>query len=195
MVEKILENIPSALIKQADDQGSTSLHYAASLDRSYIIKLLLKNDRALAYMKDKKGRTALHIAAYERSALKMKEILSSCPDCCEIVDESGWNALHVVVNSPRDDWDNRALRVILDRSSFNHLLNEKDVDGSTPLHHHSKSSQYLKDLMCHDRVDKMAFNKENLDAYDIALTNSKLSDQKGQQELYCSPSLAKNDFL
>jgi hypothetical protein len=35
--------------------------------------------------------------------------------------------------------------------------------------------------MCHDRVDKMAFNKENLDAYDIALTNSKLSDQKVMQ--------------
>jgi ankyrin repeat protein len=66
MVEKILEKIPSALIKQADDQGSTSLHYAAFLYSLDIIKLLLKNDRALAYMKDGKGRTALHIAAYQK---------------------------------------------------------------------------------------------------------------------------------
>ena len=183
MVEKILEKIPSALIKQADNQGSTSLHYAAFLYSPDIIKLLLEKDRDLAYKKDEKGRTALHIAAYEKNYWIMEEILSSCPDCCEIVNDSGRNALHVVVNSSENDWRvNRALRVILDRPSFDHLLNEKDVDGSTPLHYHSKSSQYLEDLMYHDRVDKMAFNKENLDAYDIALTNSKkFSYQKVMQ--------------
>ncbi|KAK7820239.1 hypothetical protein CFP56_039033 [Quercus suber] len=31
--------------------------------------------------------------------------------------------------------------------------------------------------MCHDRVDNMAFNKQNLNAYDIALTSEELSDK------------------
>ena len=32
--------------------------------------------------------------------------------------------------------------------------------------------------MGHDRVDKMAFNKQNLNAYDIASTSEELSDKK-----------------
>uniref|UniRef100_A0A2N9HCF6 PGG domain-containing protein n=1 Tax=Fagus sylvatica TaxID=28930 RepID=A0A2N9HCF6_FAGSY len=122
------------------------------------------------------GRTTLHAAViWEDKEGVAKFALN-------VEDESVWledipSPVRAVAHA-NAHVDVEALRVILDRSSFNHLLNEKDVDGSTPLHHHSKSSQYLKDLMCHDRVDKMAFNKENLDAYGIALTNSELSDQK-----------------
>ena len=32
--------------------------------------------------------------------------------------------------------------------------------------------------MYHDRVDKMAFNKQNLNAYQVALTSEQLSDKK-----------------
>ena len=32
--------------------------------------------------------------------------------------------------------------------------------------------------MCQQRVDKMAFNNQNLDAYDIALTSEELSNDK-----------------
>jgi ankyrin repeat protein len=106
---------------------------------------LLGFDRNAAYMKDAKGMTALHIAAHRGHHRVMEKILSSCPDCYELVDNRGWNALHFAVNSSR--CPEAAVQVILNDSSLSNLLNEKDADGSTPLHHHSKSLQYVKALM------------------------------------------------
>ena len=37
--------------------------------------------------------------------------------------------------------------------------------------------------MWHDRVDNMAFNKQNFNAYDIALTSEELSDKKVKENL------------
>ena len=108
----------------------------------------------------------------------MKYILEYCLDCCELVDERGWNALHFVVNSSSIIWACFGAEDILEKSSLSNLLNEKDDHGNTPLHHHSKSLHYLEVLMCHKRVDKMAFNKQNLNVYDLALTSEELSDKK-----------------
>ena len=128
-------------------------------------------------MKDAKGMTALHIAAHRGNQWMVDVILEYCPDCCELVDERGWNALHFVVNSS-SRWADIGAKYILENSSFSNLLNEKDASGNTPLHHHSKSLHYIADVMYHDRVDKMAFNKQNLSAYDVALTSEELSDIK-----------------
>ena len=138
---------------------------------------MLEVDRSIAYMKDAKGMTALHIAAHRGHLWVVDNILKYCPDCYELVDESGWNALHFVVNSS-SRWADIGAKYILENSSFSNLLNEKDARGNTPLHHHSKSLHYIEDAMCHDRVDKMAFNKQNLNAYQVALTSEQLSDKK-----------------
>ncbi|KAF3973150.1 hypothetical protein CMV_003410 [Castanea mollissima] len=133
----------------------------------------------MAYKKDTKGMTALHIAADRGHVKIVNEILKYCPDCSELVDKRGWNALHFAVNSSHKD----VVNVILDRSSLSNLLNEKDKSGNTPLLH-SKSLQlpYIEDLVRHDRVNKMAFNKQNLDVYD--LTSEELSNEKfGDNEI------------
>ncbi|XP_030940060.1 ankyrin repeat-containing protein At5g02620-like [Quercus lobata] len=184
MIQKILERIAqqeqSAFIKKVDKQRWTPLHCAAYFGHCNIARLLLEVDRSIAYMKDAKGMTALHIAAHQGHRWVMEFILEDCPDCCELVDERGWNALHFVVNSSSSCWAKREVKDILEKSSFSNLLNEKDADGNTPLHHHSKSLHYIKDVMCHNRVDKMAFNKQNFNAYDIALT-SEVSAKKFMQ--------------
>ena len=182
MIQKILKRIAqqeqSALIRKVDKQRWTPLHCAAYFNCDSSVKRLLEVDRSIAYMKDAKGMTALHIAAHRGHLEVMKSILEGCPDCCELVDERGWNALHFVVNSSSSIWANYGARHILVNSSISNLLNEKDAHGNTPLHHHSNSSHYIKDIMCHDRADKMAFNKQNLNAYDVALTSEELSDKK-----------------
>uniref|UniRef100_A0A7N2LJJ7 PGG domain-containing protein n=1 Tax=Quercus lobata TaxID=97700 RepID=A0A7N2LJJ7_QUELO len=129
-------------------------------------------DRHVAYMKDTEGRTALHIAAYSGHKTIMKKILSSCPDCYELVDDKrGWNALHFAVNSfyPRG-----AVRLILQNSTLKSLWNEKDADGNTVLHHHSNSSRFILQLGNDPRLDQMAFNKQNLDAFDVVATNEEI---------------------
>ncbi|XP_023897308.2 uncharacterized protein LOC112009200 [Quercus suber] len=157
----------------------TPLHCAAYFNGYSTIKILLKNDRSMAYKKDAKDMTALHIAADRGHVKTVNEILKYCPDCSELVDKRGWNALHFAVNSSHKD----VVNVILNRSSLSNLLNEKDESGNTPLLH-SKSLPYTKDLMRHDRVNKMAFNKQYLHAYDIALISEKLSKEKfGDNEI------------
>ncbi|KAG6684200.1 hypothetical protein I3842_12G050900 [Carya illinoinensis] len=101
-----------------------------------------------------------------------------CPECCELVDGKGWNALHFVVDGSLYGWD--VIDRILENSSLSNLLNEKDTEGNTPLHHHCRTSGvYMKDLIDHPIVDKMAFNKNNHNAYQVAVTNiEKLSKEK-----------------
>ena len=127
--------------------------------------------------------TALHIAAHRGHFGVMESILEGCPDCCEQVDKRGWNALHFVVNSSSSYLGMYGMEYILRRSSLSNLLNEKDVDGNTPLHHHSKSLHYIEAVMFHKRVDKMAFNKQSLNAYEVALTSEELSDKKVKENL------------
>uniref|UniRef100_A0A2N9EGV7 Uncharacterized protein n=1 Tax=Fagus sylvatica TaxID=28930 RepID=A0A2N9EGV7_FAGSY len=111
-------------------------------------------------MKDARSWTALHIAAHRGHDRIMQEILSSCPDCYELVDDRGWNALHFAVSSSR--YAEAAVRVILNHSSLCNLLNEKDADGSTPLHYHSKSSQYVGSLMRHIESIRWPSTKKTL---------------------------------
>lgn len=170
-----------ALIKPDDKERWTPLHCAAYFGSCICTKVLLEVDRSIAYMKDAKGMTALHIAAHRGNWWLMDNILDNWPDCCEVVDERGWNVLHFVVNSSSNIWADYRAKYLLKKSSLSNLLNEKDDHGNTPFHHHSESLHYIKDVMCHSRVDKMAFNKSNLNAYDVALTSDKLSDKKFMQ--------------
>ena len=135
-------------------------------------------DRHVAYMKDTEGRTALHIAAYTGHKTIMEKILSICPDCYELVDDRGWNALHFAVNSfyPRG-----AVRLILQNSTLKSLWNEKDANGNTVLHHHSNSSRFILQLGNDPRLDQMAFNKQNLDAFDVVATNEEIGVGKVMQ--------------
>ena len=181
MTRKILEKNGQAVIKKVDQQGWTPLHCAAYFRSVSTANLLLNFDRDIAYMKDAEGRTALHLAAHRGSVGAMQGILSSCPDCCELVDKRGWNVLHFAVNSP---WVAPAtVKVILNNPSLSNLLNEKDIKGNTPMHQHSKSnSKYVEELMIDPRVDKMAFNRQHLNAYDMALISDKyLEDEKVMQ--------------
>ena len=61
LLEKIVQQEQSALIKQVDKQRWTPLHCAAYFDCLKSAIMLLKVDRSIAYMKDAKGMTALHI--------------------------------------------------------------------------------------------------------------------------------------
>ncbi|KAG6684204.1 hypothetical protein I3842_12G051100 [Carya illinoinensis] len=174
-IKPILERIGGASTKKADQEGWTPLHLAAYSNWWWSTQLLLEHDSQVAYMKDKEGRTALHIAAYRGNNRVMESIIGMCPDCCELVDNRGWNALHFAVEG-----DVRTVSTILKNSSLSNLLNEKNAEGNTPLHHqYSRYSEDVnRDLMDHPRVDKMAFNKNNLNAYQVALTSAKLSPKK-----------------
>ncbi|KAK0607825.1 hypothetical protein LWI29_021166 [Acer saccharum] len=118
-----------SLINKTDYYGWTPLHYAAYHRNSETMKLLLEDDIFAAYIGDKHRRMApLHIAI-GRGYIP-NEIISRCPDCCELVDKRRWNVLHFAMLSLTYE----DLEILLRDPLIRNLINNKDVDGNTPLH-------------------------------------------------------------
>ncbi|XP_028763375.1 ankyrin repeat-containing protein ITN1-like isoform X2 [Neltuma alba] len=177
VVSKLLAK-NSSVVKEADENGWVPLHLAALYATSDMIRVLLENDRSTAYMRDKKGRTALHFAALHEDSSVMRKLLEFCPDCCELVDEKGSNALHYTAMR-EDNYLSGGLEQIMQNApQMSNLYNEKNDDGNTPLHLLGRHApKWKKDANRYNhpfleplpRVDKMAFNKYNQTALDIAI--------------------------
>ncbi|XP_059448139.1 ankyrin repeat-containing protein At5g02620-like [Corylus avellana] len=169
MIKRILETI-DGISREVDNNRWTPLHLAAYFGYENIAKQLLDKDREVAYMKDTEGRTPLHIAAQRSNANTMKVIVERCPDCCELVDNRGWNVLHFAIKVQRYYLE-KIMDIIIENWSFSNLLNEKNADGDTPLHFYATTSSesliVLKKFVRHPRLDKMAFNKQHLNAQEI----------------------------
>ncbi|KAI8027719.1 Protein ACCELERATED CELL DEATH 6 [Camellia lanceoleosa] len=170
---KILEK-KRFLTDIADEDGWTPLHYAAHFNHVKMVRLLLKQEKSAAYTPNKEGKTALHIAASRGHTESMQELISECPDCCELVDGRGQNALHVAVENN----EGGAVGLMLKNPLFGSLINEKDVDGNTPLHLLATWGCYIRSLIIEPRVDKSAYNAENLTALDIASCTHQFSTLK-----------------
>ncbi|KAL6274219.1 hypothetical protein ACE6H2_024911 [Prunus campanulata] len=182
MTKEILEKKEDLAI-EADEQGWTPLHYAALSGCTSIVKQLLQAHRSSAYIVDKADKkTALHIAASRGHLGVMKELISHCPDCCELVDQRRRNALHYALEKHQSRITTFVLK---DSWLSNILLNAKDVDGNTPLHLLDVSlfgTRFIGDA----RVDKMAFNKENMNALDVIIADD------SRNEIYLEQALKKN---
>ncbi|KAI5319884.1 hypothetical protein L3X38_039592 [Prunus dulcis] len=168
MTAEIL-NKEKALAIVADKKGWTPLHYAAFYGSTSIVTQLLEADKQSAYMGDEADKkTALHIAASKGHVNVMKQLISCCPDCCEVGDQRRRNALHYALEKSQS----RIIDIVMmDTWLSNVLLNAKDVDGNTPLHLLNAPLHTRIPFIGDARVDKMAFNKENMNALDVIKTN------------------------
>ncbi|KAF3456874.1 hypothetical protein FNV43_RR01528 [Rhamnella rubrinervis] len=174
MVNEILKKFGEEMLKQADLDGWTPLHYAAHMGNINAVKTFLGKgmSREAAYMKNRDGNTALHLATVSDNKEIVLEIIKQCPDSGELVNKRGRNFLHLAArnrfsNLLKDD-------VLQSRRSLSNLINEKDAEGNTPLHHISISINYdyRLNLIDHPTVDKLAFNSENKNALDLASTTT-----------------------
>ncbi|GMP77268.1 hypothetical protein CsSME_00033593 [Camellia sinensis var. sinensis] len=121
------------LIKKTDEHGWTPFHYAACLGNHYGVKLMLEKDKSVVYIttnEEGDEKTALHIAAANGWHQVMEEILSECPDCWEMVNSEGQNVLHIAVVEQQKE----VIKYIFNKSWIIHLINQKDIEGNTPLH-------------------------------------------------------------
>nr|XP_048318049.1 protein ACCELERATED CELL DEATH 6-like [Ziziphus jujuba var. spinosa] len=171
MIKNILEKMGALMLKEADENGLTPLHHAAYIGYLPAVKLFLQYPigREAVYMKSKIGNTALHLAAHSNHKETMLEIIKRCLGCCELVNDKGWNILHSAVHSR--DTTGLAMGSILKMKALSSLLNEKDNEGNTPLHYIANAVNIQRAaLIDHPQVDKMAFNKQNQNALDLAST-------------------------
>ncbi|WJZ88079.1 hypothetical protein VitviT2T_007411 [Vitis vinifera] len=178
MVKEILKWKPD-LTKEVDENGWSPLHCAAYLGYVPIARQLLhKSDRSVVYLRVKNddNKTALHIAATRGNRITAKLLVSYYPDCCEQVDINGNNALHLFMMQKRF-----FIRSLLNIRWMNvgALINEKNVEGQTPLHLLAHSQARSDCTFIRDKkVDKMALNSQNLTAVDVILLAEDLFGQK-----------------
>ncbi|RVW73387.1 hypothetical protein CK203_060171 [Vitis vinifera] len=93
-----------------------------------------------------------------------KLLVSRYPDCCEQVDINGNNALHlfmmqrrIFISLLKIPWMNVGA-----------LINEKNVEGQTPLHLLAHSQlRYRLAYIKNKKVDKMILNNQNFTAIDV----------------------------
>lgn len=170
MTRKLLETDRApALTKATDEDGITPLHLAAFWGHTSIVKQILECDKSTAYVGDSHKMTPLHFAGYKGHVDVMKELILSCPDCCELVDEKHRNVLHYAIKNNHEKVE-QFIRKDPWLSSV--LLNGKDADGNTPLHQIAASLYNGMDFISDLRVDKMAFNTQNQNAFDIILNGA-----------------------
>ena len=178
MVKEILNWKPD-LTKEVDENGWSPLHCATYLGYVPIARQLLhKSDRSVVYLRVKNddNKTALHIAATRGNRITAKLLVSYYPDCCEQVDINGNNALHLFMMQKRF-----FIRSLLNIRWMNvgALINEKNVEGQTPLHLLAHSQARSDCTFIRDKkVDKMALNSQNLTAVDVILLAEDLFGQK-----------------
>ena len=180
MTKTILEWKPD-LTKEVDKKGWSPLHYAAERGCDpEIVKLLLeKSEKSVAYLRSKDSeKTALHIASFHHHTKIVEEILSHSPGCREQVDDKGNNIFHFAMMKEGDDdfkpsnyFDNYWLEL-------RGLVNEKNAQGNTPIHLLSLNQISDIPLVYYYKVDKRAYNNEDLTAYDIILRAKEDNSEK-----------------
>ncbi|XP_059593090.1 uncharacterized protein LOC104879434 [Vitis vinifera] len=137
MTKKILEWKP-ALTKELDKNGWSPLHFAADVGchPTIVRQLLKKSNTYVVYLSVKDheigNRTTLHIAANRGHVEIVKLLVSHFPDCYEKVDDEGNNVLHLIMPE---------IKIFVTSGLSNirwlrmrGLMNEKNVEGKTPLH-------------------------------------------------------------
>lgn len=138
MTEMLL-NWNTDLTKQADQNGSTPLHFAASLfwggnlkqwkSKTPLIHVLKANPIQL-YQPDSEGFYPIHVAASSGAKTAFTYFIKERPEIAGFRDSKGRTFLHVAAES--NTWD--IVAYTCSTPSLAWILNLQDNDGNTAMH-------------------------------------------------------------
>ncbi|KAL5730264.1 hypothetical protein ACHQM5_003108 [Ranunculus cassubicifolius] len=163
---KILIEKKPDLMESRDTYGRCPLHYAAYSGCRQAISLLLPHNVSIARRKDQDGMSPLHLASINGHLNVFQELLKQCPDSRELLNSRSQNALHVASENRKEN----IVTFMLETPELGKLINERDVDGNTPLHLATKHGYaVIVSLLVRDkRIDLAVKNKEGHTAYEVA---------------------------
>ncbi|CAL9085342.1 unnamed protein product, partial [Musa acuminata var. zebrina] len=170
-ITKILLEERPRLLKKADYNGNSPLHFAAStINIAAMVKLLLEKDASIARLQDNDGASAIHVAASCGHVTTIKHLHKVCPDCVELMDNQGRSFLHVAIEKERE----KAIRYVLRSPDLIDLLNQPDKKGNTPLHAAALSGNLAITWMLsfNKNIKKRAMNNEGHTALDVTLRST-----------------------
>ncbi|CAL9168908.1 unnamed protein product, partial [Musa hybrid cultivar] len=165
-ITKILLEERPRLLKKADNNGNSPLHFAASDRDIEKVKLLLEKDASIARLQDNNGASAIHVAASCGHVSTIEHLDKVLPDCVELMDNEGRSFLHVAIEKERE----MVIRYVLRSPDLIDLLNQPDKKGNTPLHAAALSGNVdiTWMLSSNKNVKKNAMNNEGHTALDVA---------------------------
>ncbi|KAK6919047.1 Ankyrin repeat, partial [Dillenia turbinata] len=163
---EMIYNMKPELFRLKDEENQTPLHWAVREGYLEGIHFMLEQSTVDVYEVDKSGSCPLHLASSEGHADIVQELLKYCPEAKELLNGQGQNILHVAAMRGRFN----VVEYLLKGQDHVKLINDKDVQGNTPLHLatiHCRP-RIVHDLTLDKRIDINIVNKEGRTALDIA---------------------------
>ncbi|KAL2932498.1 hypothetical protein RDABS01_023589 [Bienertia sinuspersici] len=171
---------------EPNEEAETPLYLAAEKGCTSSVLTILQNPNVLQHLayKGPCGRTALHAAVQWGDSEMVSKMLEKDRLLIRIKNDEGLTQLH---STAVDYLQQQPLKTLLDYDKWSHqrLINEKDVDGNTPLY--VLAASIPDTLILHPRIDRLcafaesyptlnlkAFNKQNLTIGDILLSSDSL---------------------
>ncbi|XP_078166205.1 protein ACCELERATED CELL DEATH 6-like [Carex rostrata] len=102
LTKEVLQLYPEQLGKGTDGTRKI-IHFVVLTGNCDIAKLLLDNDRSLAYIKDSDGSFPVHIAVRMGHVKVFFLLLQRCLDSGQLLDGNGRNFLHIAIEIPTTD--------------------------------------------------------------------------------------------
>ncbi|XP_065873299.1 protein ACCELERATED CELL DEATH 6-like isoform X2 [Euphorbia lathyris] len=134
MAEKYKE-----FVQLRDERGRTPLNWAATIGDINAVHILLSHSIQSWFQTDHEGYLPIHRASANGHVKAIIELLKleHCPDPTDLLTEfGGENILHIAAKWGKEN----VVKYILGNPKMEKLLNEKDLDGNTPLHLAAKHS-------------------------------------------------------
>ncbi|PON87827.1 Protein accelerated cell death [Trema orientale] len=132
------------------------------------VRDILKKFRGCSffYSRRLKGSFPISIASQEGHVEIIQEFLKHCPDSKELCDEKHRNILHLAAKNGKD----KVVSYILKTPELQILINDKDLDGNTPLHLAAMAGhpKVVSILTWDSRVDLEVLNGQGKTALDVA---------------------------
>ncbi|XP_078166216.1 protein ACCELERATED CELL DEATH 6-like [Carex rostrata] len=173
LTKEVLQLYPEPLGKGTDETRKI-IHFVVLTGNCDIAKLLLDNDRSLAYIKDSDGSFPVHIAVRMGHVKVLFLLLQRCLDSGQLLDCNGRNFLHIAIEAKRYAIVDKLLEDLRDKywmKMFNIMIKTRDNNGNTPIHVAAQLGrlQYLDYHWRDIELDLSLQNQEGLTALDILL--------------------------
>ncbi|XP_054780822.1 protein ACCELERATED CELL DEATH 6-like [Prosopis cineraria] len=157
-----------------DEAGDTALHCAASRGFVQGVRILLQKSKFLAWERNSNYHLPIHLATQSGHVLVVKELLAmGWPLTRFFLNGEGQNILHVAAMRGQ----NKMVKYLLtDPKMHSEIVNEKDINGDTPLHLASKRLWLwsLLILSRHKMVNVNLTNNQGFTARDIIRMQCKI---------------------